>query len=110
MDFDKACMSYNVMDIGWLLTCDWVHYHEQKKSVQRSRRLFDEVYAGYSTEQPMTGDEIKAALHSVAIIHYESLSLDLWLNLVRLDNGIAPWLADREYKWLMRWRECCAKL
>ena len=106
MDFDKACMSYNVMDIGWLLTTGWIHYHEQKKSVERSRRLFDEVYAGYSIEQPMTGDEIKAALHSTAIIHFEALGLDAKMR----NTGYAPWLADREYEWLMRWREYCDKV
>ena len=106
MDFDKACMSYNVMDIGWLLTTDWVHYHEQEKSVERSRRLFDEVYAGYSTEQPMTGDEIKVALHSAAIIHFDEMSLTIKM----YNRGIKPQIFDREYEWLMRWRECCAKL
>jgi hypothetical protein len=57
-------------------------------------------------ERPMTGDEIKAALPSAAIIHFEALGLDSR----RLDRGYAPWLADREYEWLMRWRECCARL
>jgi Ser/Thr protein kinase RdoA (MazF antagonist) len=104
MDFDKACKSYNIMDIGWLLTTDWLHYH--KNSLERSRRLFDEVYAGYSMEQPMTGDEIKAALHSAAIIHFEALGLDAKMR----NTGYAPWLADREYEWLMRWREGCGKI
>jgi Ser/Thr protein kinase RdoA (MazF antagonist) len=106
MDFDKACMSYNILDIGWLLTTGWVHYHEPKKSVERSRRLFDEVYAGYSMEKSMTSDEIKAALHSVAIIHFEGLGLDAKLR----NKGYEPWKNDREYEWLMRWRECCGKL
>ena len=106
MDFDKACVSYNVMDIGWLLTTDWIHYHDQKKSMERSQRLFDEVYEGYSMEKSMTNNEINAALHSTAIIHFEGLGLDA----KRLNIGYKPWLADREYEWLMRWRECCAKL
>jgi len=88
--------SVSVINIGWLLTTDWIHYHEQKKSVERSRRLFDEVYAGYSMEQSMTGDEIKAALHSTAIIHFEALGLDAKMR----NTGYAPWLADREYEWL----------
>jgi Ser/Thr protein kinase RdoA (MazF antagonist) len=106
MDFDKACMSYNIMDIGWLLTTGWIHYHEQMKSVERSRRLFDEVYAGYSTEQSMTSDEIKAAIHSTAIIHFEGLGLEAKMH----NKGYATWLVDREYEWLMRWRECCGKI
>jgi len=104
MDFDKACMSYPVMDFGWLLQTDWLHYHDE--SLDRSLRLFDEVYAGYSMERTMTGDEIAAALHCVAIIHFEALGLDAKMH----NKGYAPWLADREYKWLMRWRECCGKL
>ena len=101
--FDKVCMSYNVMDIGWLLTTDWLHYN--KESLERSRRLLYEVYAGYSMEKPMTGDEIEAALHSAAIIHFEALGLDAKMH----NAGYAPWLADREYEWLMRWREECSK-
>jgi len=104
MDFDKACMSYNIMDIGWLLTIDWVHYHEQMKSVERSRLLFHEVYAGYGMERPMTGDEIEAAIHSAAMIHFEALGLDAKM----YNKGYTPRIADREYEWLMRWRECCA--
>jgi hypothetical protein len=76
------------------------------QSVERSRRLFDEVYAGYSMEQSMTDDEIKAAIHSTAIIHFESLGIESKMH----KKGYALWLIDREYEWLMRWRECCAKL
>ena len=104
MDFDKACISYNVMDIGWLLTTDWLHYH--KESLERSRRLFDEVYAGYSMEKSMNDDEIKAAIHSSAIIHFEDMSLNVKMH----NRGIKSWILDREYEWLMRWREGCAKL
>ena len=101
MDFDKACLSYNVLDIGWLLTTDWLHYH--KESLERSRRLFEEVYAGYSAEKSMTADEIQAALHSAAIIHYDDMSI----NIKMYNRGIKPRILDREYEWLMRWREGC---
>ena len=106
MDFDKACLSYNVMDFGWLLQTDWLFYQNQEKSLERSIRLFDEVYAGYSMERTMSEDEIRAAIHCVAIIHYEALGLDA----KTYNKGYAPCLADREYNWLMRWRECCGKL
>jgi len=106
MDFDKACMSYNVMDFGWLLQTDWLSYNNQEKSVKKSLRLFEEVYAGYSMERTMAENEIKAAIHCTAIIHYEGLGL-----YAKMHNaGYATWLADREYNWLMRWRECCSKL
>lgn len=104
MDFDKACMSYPVMDFGWLLQTDWLRYH--KESLDRSRRLFDEVYAGYSMERTMTDIEIAGALHCVAIVHIETLSLDTKLK----NKGLELWLMNREYEWLMRWRECCNKL
>jgi len=104
MDFDKACMSYRIMDFGWLLETDYVHFH--KESLERSRRLFDEVYAGYSTEQTLTDDEIAAIFHSVAVVHYEANVLDIRLN----NRPIIPDIMDREHSWLMRWRECCNKL
>jgi len=106
MDFDKACMSYNVMDFGWLLQTDWVSYENQEKSLERSLRLLDEVYAGYSMERTMTESEIKAAIHCVAIIHYEALGLDVKM----YTKGFSKKLANREYNWLMSWRDCCGKL
>ncbi len=104
MDFDKACMSYNVMDFGWLLETDWVCFHDE--SLERSRCLFDEVYAGYSTERTLIANEITAVFHSVAMVHYEALSIETKIR----GNGLEQWLIDREYEWLMRWRECCDKL
>jgi len=106
MDFDKACISYNVMDYGWLLQTDWLSYEKQEESLAKSLRLLDVVYAGYSMERTLTDDEIKAAIHCVAIIHFEALGLDSKMN----NKGYATWLADREYNWLMRWRECCGKI
>jgi len=104
MDFDKACMSYPVMDFGWLLETDWICFH--KESVARSLRLFDEVYAGYSMERTMTEDEIAAALHCVAIVHFEALSLDTKI----YGKGHPTWIWDREHDWLMRWRDACGRL
>jgi Ser/Thr protein kinase RdoA (MazF antagonist) len=99
MDFDKACVSYPVMDFGWLLETDWVCYHNESR--ERSRRLFDEVYAGYGMERTLTENEITAALHCVAIIHFEAISLHAKM----YGKGVAPRIMDREYEWLMRWRE-----
>jgi len=104
MDFDKACMSFPIMDFGWLLETDWVCFH--KESVERSLQLFDEVYAGYSMERTMTNDEIAAALHCVAMVHFEMLSMDTNL----YGKGHPIWVWDREHDWLMRWREACGKL
>jgi Ser/Thr protein kinase RdoA (MazF antagonist) len=106
MDFDKACMSYNIMDFGWLLQTDWLSYDKQEESLNKSIRLFDEVYAGYGMERNLSADEINAAIHCVAIIHFESLSIDAGM----YNKGYTPKLADREYNWLMRWRECCEKM
>jgi len=104
MDFDKACISYRIMDFGWLLETDYVHFHDE--SLERSRRLFDEVYAGYSMEQTLTDKEIAAVFHCVAVVHYEANVLDATMR-----NGcVIPHILDREHEWLMRWRECCNKL
>ena len=104
MDFDKACESYRVMDFGWLLETDWVYFHDE--SIERSRRLFDEVYAGYGAERELTGAEIAAVYHCVAAVHYEAIVLDRLLG----DKPLNPKILDREHDWLMRWRESCHKL
>jgi len=104
MDFDKACLSYNVMDFGWLLQTDWLKYHDE--SIERSLRLLDEVYTGYSMEKTLSDVELQASIHCVGIIHFEALGLDSKV----YGKGTVHWILDREYEWLMRWRECCYKL
>ena len=104
MDFDRASISYPIMDIGWLLETDWICFHEE--SLYRSRELFDEIYAGYTMERQLTDGEIAAVFHSVAMIHYEGVASDAILKNRKLEK----WLMNREHDWLMRWREACSKL
>ncbi|MBN2075061.1 MAG: phosphotransferase [Dehalococcoidales bacterium] len=104
MDFDRASISYPIMDIGWLLEIDWLCFHEE--SLDRSRSLFEEIYNGYTLERPLTDGEIAAVFHSVAMIHYEGVAS----NTIMKNKKLETWLMDREYEWLMRWRECCSKL
>jgi Ser/Thr protein kinase RdoA (MazF antagonist) len=51
MDFDMACMSYPVLDLAWLAETDYVWFHEE--SIDRSRAVLDEIYAGYSMERTL---------------------------------------------------------
>ena len=104
MDFDNASMSYPMLDIGWMIETSYVVF--KKESLDRSRRVFEEVYSGYTTERTLTYGEIAAALQCVAIMHFGSI----------VQTGLMghEWytrqILDREHDWLMRWRECCGKL
>jgi Ser/Thr protein kinase RdoA (MazF antagonist) len=104
MDFDRASISQPVIDLGWLSDgTDFNNYDDG--AFDRSRRLFDALYEGYSRERPMTDAEIAAVLPSVAIIHYDLFGefLNAWGETAR------PASIDEQHDWLMRWREVCAK-
>ena len=104
MDFDNASMSYPMLDIGWMIETSYVVF--KKESLDRSRRVFEEVYAGYTTERTLTDGEVAAALHSVAIMHFGSIVQAGLLG----HEWYTRQILDREHDWLMRWRECCEKI
>jgi Ser/Thr protein kinase RdoA (MazF antagonist) len=104
MDFDNASLSYPMLDIGWMIETSYVVFKEE--SIDHSRRLFEEVYAGYTTERTLTDGEVAAALHCVAIMHFGSIVQTGLIGHERYTRQIL----DREHGWLMRWRECCEKL
>jgi len=103
MDFDNASMSYPMLDIGWMIETSYVVF--KKESLDHSRRVFEEVYAGYTTERTLTDDEVAAALHSVAIMHFGGIVQCALMG----HEYHTPRILDREHDWLMRWRECCIK-
>jgi len=104
MDFDNASFSYPMLDIGWMIETSYVVFKEE--SIDRSRRVFEEVYTGYTTERTLTDSEVAAALHSVAIMHFGSIVQTGLLG----HEWYTQKILDREHDWLMRWRECCSKL
>lgn len=104
MDFDRASVSRPAIDVGWLSDgTDFNHYDEG--AFDRSRRLFDALYEGYSRERPMADAEIAAVLPAVAIIHYDLFGefLTAWGETAR------PASIDEQHGWLMHWREACTK-
>ena len=103
MDFDNASISYPMLDIGWMIETSYVVF--KKESFERSRRVFEEVYAGYTTERTLTDGEVAACFHSVAIMHFGSIVQTALMGHEYYTRRIL----DREHDWLMRWRECCSK-
>ena len=102
-DFDRAGLSYPVYDLSWLANCtDFVVFNE--KALNVSRRLFDEIYAGYCVEQTMTDNDIVAVFHFIAIIHLDAN--DIILKNRTVDRSFMA----QQHDWLMRWREACGKL
>jgi len=104
MDFDRASLSRSVVDVGWLADgTDFNNFDDG--AFDRSRRLLDALYEGYSKERPMTDAEIAAVLPSVAIIHYDLFGefLNAWGETARTAS------IDEQHDWLMRWREACAR-
>ncbi len=104
MDFDRASVSQSVIDMGWLSDgTDFNNFDDG--AFDRSRRLFEALYEGYSKQRLMADAEIAAVLPSVAIIHYDLFGefLNAWGETAR------PAVIDEQHGWLMRWREACAK-
>ncbi len=105
MDFDRASISPSVIDMGWL--ADGTDFGTfDGGAIDRSRRLLDVLYEGYSKERSMSEAEIAAVLPAVAIIHYDLFGefLNAWGETVCLAS------VDRQHDWLMRWRDACAKV
>jgi Ser/Thr protein kinase RdoA (MazF antagonist) len=104
MDFDRVSCSFPIVDMGWL--ADGTDFNVfDDGALDRSRRLFDVLYAGYSRERLLTDGEIKAVFDCVAMIHY-----DLWSSIVIANNQtIQKEFLDQQHDWLMRWRELCAR-
>jgi aminoglycoside phosphotransferase (APT) family kinase protein len=105
MDFDRASFSHPVIDIGWLT--DGTDFNAfDDGALDRSRRLFDEILAGYSMERTMTQGEISSVFGCTALIHY-----DLFSSFVASKNGnITKAQVDEQHGWLMRWRKLCENL
>jgi Ser/Thr protein kinase RdoA (MazF antagonist) len=103
MDFDNASKSYPILDIGWMIETSYVVF--KKESLDQSRRMLEEVYAGYTAERTLTDDEVAAALHSVAIMHFGSIVQTALMG----HKYYTPQIVNREHDWLMRWREACSK-
>lgn len=105
MDFDRVSISHPIIDVGWLTdSSDFNNFDEN--ALERSRRLFDKLYNGYSMERSLTQSEISAVFHCTAIIHYDLLSS------ITIKNGdcISPALFVEQHNWLMHWRELCNKM
>jgi Ser/Thr protein kinase RdoA (MazF antagonist) len=104
MDFDRASVSRPVIDVGWLSDgTDFNNFDDG--AFDRSRKLLDALYEGYSRERPMADAEIAAVLPAVAIIHY-----DLFAEFANArGETLTRDAMDEQHGWLMRWREACAK-
>lgn len=103
MDFDRASLSYPIIDLSWLSNnANFVVF--DKRALETSRRLFDEVYAGYSMERTLTNDDIAAVFHFIAIEHLDAN------DMIIKNYGINKEFMDGQHDWLMRWREACNKL
>jgi Ser/Thr protein kinase RdoA (MazF antagonist) len=104
MDFDRVSASHPVIDVGWL--ADGTDFNVfDDGALDRSRRLFDALYAGYSRERVLTDGEISAVFGCTAIIHY-----DLIASIVIANNQqVRKEFVDEQHDWLMRWRKLCAK-
>jgi len=104
MDFDRAACSHPVLDVGWLTDGSDFNVFDDG-ALDRSMRLFDELYKGYSMERALTDGEISAVFPCIAIIHYDLIS-----SIVLSHNEtLRKEFVDEQHGWLMRWRELCAK-
>ena len=102
MDFDMASLAYPVIDLSWLINHSGFPVFD-KRELDVFRRLFEEVYAGYSTERTLTDHEISCVFHFVTVIFYGNGD-DL------INKTVNNEFMDRHHDWLMRWREACEKL
>ena len=105
MDFDRAGRSHPVIDLGWLT--DGTDFNAfDDGALERSRRLFEPIFDGYTRERSLSQGEITAVFGCTALIHY-----DLFTSYVVHKHGtVTRGQLDEQHGWLMRWRELYEKM
>jgi Ser/Thr protein kinase RdoA (MazF antagonist) len=103
-DFDVASRAYSVIDVATLSDASDFFTFCDEAYDNTSRRL-ERFCQGYSRERTLTDAEMTAVFDFIAVRHFELIPTIVECQGVSLATDYI----DRQYAWLMNWRELCAK-
>ncbi|MGZ9583076.1 phosphotransferase [Paenibacillus marinisediminis] len=104
-DFDEASGDYPSMDVAYMSDdTNFNHFHES--AYDRTMRLYERFYSGYSKIRTLSDNEFHAVFDFIAIRHYQIIS-----RIVRCQglSSISKDFCDEQYSWLIRWKNLCMK-
>jgi Ser/Thr protein kinase RdoA (MazF antagonist) len=104
-DWDDASGDYPAMDVTYLT--DDTHFNQfQDGMVERTLRLFERFYSGYSRVRTLSDNECQAVFDFIAIRHFQIIA-----RIVRCQglSSISMDFCKEQHDWLMRWQELCLR-
>ena len=104
-DWDDASGDYPAMDVAYL--ADDTHFNQfQEGMYERTLRLFERFYSGYSRTRTLGADECRAVFDFIAVRHYQIIA-----RIVRCQglSSISMDFCSEQHDWLMRWQELCLR-
>jgi hypothetical protein len=103
-DFDVCALAYPLIDVA--TPCDASNFNVfDEAAYDRTARVFDRFYRGYSQARVLTEAEISALYDFIAIRHYEIIATIVETRGETLDTAFM----DEQYGWLMDWKNLCDK-
>lgn len=106
VDFDTSCMAFPMYDV--VLFCNDTHYFNfDEEGYAKSKVRLERFLEGYLRHCPLGREEISAFYYMIAIYHFQLQAT--MLELHGYDSSIFEFF-DRQYDWLMRWKEQCREM
>ncbi len=103
VDFDTSCTAFPMYDV--VLFCNDTHYFDfQEEGYLKSKARLERFLAGYLRYCSLSEEEISAFYDMIAIYHFQLQAT--MLELHGYDSSIMDFF-DKQYDWLMRWKEQC---
>ena len=105
LDFDEASGDYPSMDVAYM--SDDTNFNRFYESMyDKSMRLYDRFYSGYSKVRSLSDNEFHAVFDFIAIRHFQIIS-----RIVRCQGlqSISKEFCEEQYGWLTKWKELCIK-
>lgn len=104
IDFDAAALAHPLIDPATL--CDASNYFQfNAKAYEQTKRLIERFYNGYSRHASFSDGEFAAMPDFIALRHY-----DIQPTIMECaGEKMSADYMSAQHKWLMSWRELCAK-
>ncbi|OKP91675.1 hypothetical protein A3844_00680 [Paenibacillus helianthi] len=105
LDWDDASGDYPSMDVAYM--SDDTHFNEFHPSMyDRTMRLFERFYSGYSRTCSLSGNECNAIFDFIAVRHFQIIS-----RIVRSQglSSISIAFCEEQYNWLTKWQKLCLR-
>ena len=115
VDFDTSCYGFPVYDIA--LFCNGTNYFNyDDKGYEKTKIRLEEFLQGYVRYNHLSAGEISSVYHMLGVYHFQLCAQQIESEGYHSDtedngymsNTLIFW--ERQYDWLLRWKEQCIKM